>query len=61
MTLNVWGTLLLCCSKFLEGIIFNGILYAFVAGLPLLTLSIARIEKLNFDILLINHSKVSDP
>lgn len=45
---------------FLEKIIFNGIIYAFISGLPLLILTVFRMEKLNFDLLLINHSKVSD-
>ncbi|CAD8065320.1 unnamed protein product [Paramecium sonneborni] len=60
VTLNVWGTLLLCCSMFLEKVIFSGIIYAFISGLPLLIFTIFRMEKLNFDLLLINHSKVND-
>ncbi|CAD8151019.1 unnamed protein product [Paramecium pentaurelia] len=60
VTLNVWGTLLLCCSMFLEKVIFSGIIYAFISGLPLLILTVFKMDKLNFELLLINHSKVSD-
>ncbi|CAD8155764.1 unnamed protein product [Paramecium octaurelia] len=56
--LNFWGILLLSCAKVLEQRYFNGIIYTFLVGLPILAVSILRIEKLNFDLLLINHSKV---
>ena len=54
----MWGALLLCSAKFVEGIIFNGIIYAYLTGIPLLIMSIAKIDKFNVDILLINHTKV---
>lgn len=38
----MWGSLMLCCSKLLEERIFNGIIYAYFVGIPLLTISIIR-------------------
>ncbi|CAD8168019.1 unnamed protein product [Paramecium pentaurelia] len=58
VALNFWGILLLSCAKFLEQQYFNGIIYTFLVGLPILAVSILRIEKQNFDLLLINHTKV---
>jgi hypothetical protein len=43
--LHFWTVLLLTFSKFLEGILFYGTIYAWIAGLPLMVLAILRSEK----------------
>ncbi|CAD8069136.1 unnamed protein product [Paramecium sonneborni] len=60
ITLNFWGILLLFCAKILEERYFNGIIYTFLIGLPLIAVSVLRIERQNFDLLLINHAKVKN-
>jgi len=60
VALNMWGVTLLCFSKFLEGILFFGTVYAFLAGLPLMMLAVMRSEKQHYDLLLLNLNKVQD-
>lgn len=43
--MNMWGVTLLCFSKFLEGVLFYGTVYAWMAGLPLMMLAVLRSEK----------------
>lgn len=60
VAMNMWGVTLLCFSKFLEGILFFGTVYAWMAGLPLMVLAVLRSEKHHYDLLLLNLNKVQD-
>ncbi|CAD8075781.1 unnamed protein product [Paramecium primaurelia] len=61
VAMNMWGATLLCFAKFLEGVLFFGTVYAWLAGLPLMLIAIIRSEKLHYDLLLLNLNKVQDP
>lgn len=58
VAINMWTVLLLTFSKFLEGILFFGTIYAWIVGVPLLVLTVLRSEKYHFDLLLMNVNKV---
>ena len=58
---NMWGVILLCFAKFLEGQLFVGTVYAWLSGLPLMIVAVAKTEKLHYDLLLTNLNKVADP
>lgn len=59
--MNMWGVTLLCFAKFLEGVLFFGTVYAWLAGLPLMMIAIIRSDKMHYDLLLLNLNKVQDP
>jgi hypothetical protein len=61
VAMNMWGVTLLCFAKFLEGVLFYGTVYAWLAGLPLMIIAIIRSEKMHYDLLLLNLNKVQDP
>ncbi|CAD8203560.1 unnamed protein product [Paramecium pentaurelia] len=61
VAMNMWGATLLCFAKFLEGVLFFGTVYAWLAGLPLMLIAIIRSEKMHYDLLLLNLNKVQDP
>ncbi|CAD8209105.1 unnamed protein product [Paramecium pentaurelia] len=61
VALNLWGVILICFAKFLEGVLFIGTVYAWIAGLPLMIAAIIKSEKLHYDLLLLNLNKVQDP
>ncbi|CAD8213537.1 unnamed protein product [Paramecium octaurelia] len=58
---NMWGVILLCFAKFLEGQLFFGTIYAWLFGLPFMTAAVLKADKLNYELLLTNLNKVSDP
>lgn len=58
VALNLWGVILICFAKFLEGVLFIGTVYAWIAGLPLMIAAIIKSEKLHYDLLLLNLNKV---
>ncbi|CAD8157654.1 unnamed protein product [Paramecium octaurelia] len=61
VAMNMWGATLLCFSKFLEGVLFFGTIYAWLVGLPLMMIGILKSEKMHLDLLLLNLNKVQDP
>ena len=61
VALNLWGVTLICFAKFLEGVLFFGTIYAWLAGVPLMIAAIIKSEKLHYDLLLLNLNKVQDP
>ncbi|CAD8125809.1 unnamed protein product [Paramecium sonneborni] len=61
VALNLWGVILICFAKFLEGILFQGTIYAWIAGVPLMIAAIIKSDKLHYDLLLLNLNKVQDP
>ncbi|CAD8162069.1 unnamed protein product [Paramecium octaurelia] len=61
VALNLWGVILICFAKFLEGVLFIGTVYAWLAGVPLMIAAIIKSEKLHYDLLLLNLNKVQDP
>ena len=54
LCINTWTVLLLAFAKYLEGIIFFGLVYACLAGYPLIILYLAKHDKNNYDLLMIN-------
>ncbi|CAD8125807.1 unnamed protein product [Paramecium sonneborni] len=58
---NMWGVILLCFAKFLEGQLFFGTIYAWLFGLPFMIAAVFKANKLNYELLLTNLNKVSDP
>ncbi|CAD8075777.1 unnamed protein product [Paramecium primaurelia] len=61
VSVNMWSVILLCFAKFLEGQLFFGTIYAWLSGLPLMIVAVLKTEKLNYDLLLTNLNKVTDP
>ncbi|CAK66138.1 unnamed protein product (macronuclear) [Paramecium tetraurelia] len=61
VSVNMWSVILLCFAKFLEGQLFFGTIYAWLSGLPLMIIAVLKTEKLNYDLLLTNLNKVTDP
>ncbi|CAD8162073.1 unnamed protein product [Paramecium octaurelia] len=58
---NMWGVIILCFAKFLEGQLFFGTIYAWLFGLPFMIAAVLKADKLNYELLLTNLNKVSDP
>ncbi|CAD8112154.1 unnamed protein product [Paramecium primaurelia] len=58
---NMWGVIILCFAKFLEGQLFFGTIYAWLFGLPFMIAAVLKTDKLNYELLLTNLNKVSDP
>ncbi|CAD8126292.1 unnamed protein product [Paramecium sonneborni] len=58
---NMWGVILLCFAKFLEGQLFFGTVYAWLFGLPFMIAAVFKADKLNYELLLTNLNKVADP
>ncbi|CAD8126295.1 unnamed protein product [Paramecium sonneborni] len=61
VALNLWGVFLICFAKFLEGILFQGTIYAWIAGIPLMIIAIIKSDKLHYDLILLNLNKVQNP
>ena len=59
--INMWTVTLLAFALFLEGIFFYGLIYASLAGIPFIMYFILNVERREFEILMINPEKSTDP
>lgn len=42
VTFHLWGVTMLCFAKYLEGVLFFGIIYSWMGGLPLIVITLIR-------------------
>lgn len=42
VTFNLWGVSMLCFAKYLEGVLFFGLIFCWVGGLPMLAITLFR-------------------
>lgn len=42
VTFNLWGVSMLCFAKYLEGVLFFGLIFCWLGGLPMLAITLFR-------------------
>ena len=57
----MWTVTLLAFALFLEGIFFFGLVYASIGGFPFIIYYIINVERKEYQILMINPEKSTDP
>ncbi|CAD8048146.1 unnamed protein product [Paramecium sonneborni] len=61
VTFHLWGVSMLCFAKYLEGVLFFGVIFSWIGGLPLIIITLIRPQHEQYDILMTNLATCQQP
>ncbi|CAD8052528.1 unnamed protein product [Paramecium sonneborni] len=61
VTFHLWGVSMLCFAKYLEGVLFFGVIFSWMGGLPLIIITLIRPQNEQYEILMTNLATCQQP
>ncbi|CAD8043447.1 unnamed protein product [Paramecium primaurelia] len=61
VTFHLWGVSMLCFAIYLEGVLFFGLIFSWMGGLPLLVITLLRPQNEQYEILMTNLTTCQQP